>query len=241
MKRGYGMLKQARIALAEPSLLASFFLAFFSIFFLIPGAFGQDGRYDASLNGAAVFTTTATGNSVVQGATVGANIFGTFRYKFRPKHSLVFNFGRTRDSQTYQAIGNNFHVLNSISEVTGAYVFSPFPEAKFKPFVLAGGGALVFSPSSTWVFFPNLPNNVPNRVETSLGATSQTEVAFLYGLGVDYKLPWFTKVSLRLQYRGFLYKAPDFHIDQNGGSQVNFFTGGKQHMAEPTVGFVYTF
>jgi hypothetical protein len=229
------MLKRSRVALAT-FCWTSFFLTS-----LISAAFGQDGHYDASINGAAVFTTTASGNSVLQGATVGMNIFGTIRYKFRPKHSLLFNYGRTRDSQTYQTIGNNFHILNSISEVTGAYMFSPFPRAKFHPFVLAGGGALIFSPSSTWVFFPNLPDNVPNRVQTNLGATSQTQLTFLYGLGMDYKLPWYPKVSLRMQYRGFLYKAPDFHIDQNAGSLVNFFTGGKQHMAEPTVGFAYTF
>jgi hypothetical protein len=45
----------------------------------------------------------------------------------------------------------------------------------------------------------------------------------------------------RFQYRGFLYKAPDFKVDQNAGSQVNFFTGGKEHMAEPSIGFVYRF
>ena len=101
----------------------------------------------------------------------------------------MFNFGRSRNSQTYQS-GDNFHVLNSISEVSGAYLFSPFPNGKFEPFFLAGGGALIFSPSSTWVVFPDLPNNVPDRVQVNLGASRQTELAFLYGLGVDYKLPW---------------------------------------------------
>ncbi len=120
-------------------------------------------------------------------------------------------------------------------------MFSPFPKAKFEPFVLAGGGALIFSPSSTWVFFPDLPDNVPDRVQVNLGASSQTQLAFLYGLGVDYRLPWFPKVSLRLQYRGFLYKAPDFNVNANSGSLVNFFTGGKEHMAQPSVGFVYRF
>jgi hypothetical protein len=84
-ERGYGMLKRSRVALAT-FCWTSFFLTS-----LISAAFGQDGHYDASINGAAVFTTTASGNSVVQGATVGMNIFGTIRYKFRPKHSLLFN------------------------------------------------------------------------------------------------------------------------------------------------------
>ncbi len=227
------MLKRVRVALAVTIFLISAFLT--SI------ALGQDGRFDASINGAEVFTNTASGNAVVQSATAGFNAFGTFRYKLRPKHSLIFNYGRTRNSQTYQTIGNDFHVLNSISEVSGAYVFSPFTKGKFAPFVLAGGGALIFNPSSTWVFFPDLPFNMLDRVQVNLGAAKQTELAFLYGLGVDYKLPRLSKLSLRMQYRGFLYKAPDFKVDANAGSQVNFFTGGKEHMAEPSIGFVYRF
>jgi hypothetical protein len=120
-------------------------------------------------------------------------------------------------------------------------MFSPFPTSKFQPFVLAGGGALIFSPSSTWVFFPNLPDNMPDRVEVNLGASKQTQLAFLYGVGVDYKLPRFSRLSLRMQYRGFLYKAPDFNVNQNSGSQVNFFTGARGHMAEPSIGFVFRF
>ena len=221
------MLKRAGTALAV-------------LFFLTSIAFGQDGRFDASINGGAAFTTTTTGNAITQGSTVGPIIFGTFRYKVRPKHSLVFNFGRARDSQTYLA-GDNFHVVNSIYEFSGGYVFSPYPKAKFSPFFQVGGGALVFSPSSTWVFFPNLPNNVLDRVQVNLGASTQTELAFMYGLGVDYQLPRYSKFALRMQYHGFLYKAPDFKVDANSGSMVNFFTGGKEHMAVPSIGIVFKF
>jgi hypothetical protein len=210
------------------------------IVFLTSMALGQDGRFDASINGGEAFTNTVTGNSVKQSATAGATIFGTFRYKLRAKHSLLFNYGRTKNSQTYLA-GDNFHVQGTISEVSGAYLFSPFPKAKFEPFFLAGGGALIFSPGTTWVFFPNLPNNMTNHVQVNLGASRQTELAFLYGLGVDYRVPWFPKLSLRLQYRGFLYKAPDFNVNANSGSAVNFFTGDKGHMAEPSAGLVFRF
>jgi len=220
------MLKRAGIALAV-------------MFFLASVAFGQDGRFDASINGGATFTNTPSGNSVVQSATSGLNIFGTFRYKLKAKHSLVFNYGRARNSQTYLSIAN-FHVVNSISEVSGGYVFSPMPNRKWEPFFLVGGGLLIFSPGSTWTVFPDLPGNIPNRVQVNLGASTQTELAFLYGLGVDYKVPMVANLSLRLQYRGFLYKAPDFNVG-NSGSSVSFYTGSKEHMAEPSIGFVYRF
>ncbi len=222
------MLKWAGIALA-------------AILLWTPIAFCQDGHFDASINGGAGFTNTASGNLVVQSATIGLNVFGTLRFKFNPKHSVVVNYGRSKNSQTYQS-GDNFHVLNTISEITGAYVFSPFRKGgKFEPFFLAGGGALTFDPSSTWDFFPDLPNNVPNRVQVNFGAVKQTELAFLYGLGVDYRLPVFSRLALRLQYRGLLYKAPDFKVDQNSGSAVSFFTGARGHMAEPSIGLVFRF
>jgi len=218
------MLKQAGAVLAAVLFFASISLS-------------QDNHLDASANGAGVFTKQSEGNGVTQSATVGMNIFGTFRVRFRPKHSFVFNYGRAKNSQTYQA-GDNFHVLTTISEYSGAYVYSPARKGRFEPFVLAGVAALRFSPRSTWVFFPPLPNNIPNNVQVNLGAVKQTEAAFLYGVGVDYQLPVFRRFALRLQYRGFLYREPDFKVNS---STLNFFTGAYGHMAEPSLGLVFKF
>jgi hypothetical protein len=204
-------------------------------------SFAQGGRFDVSINGAGVFTSESSGNGVTQSATNGANFFGTFRFRFKPKHSFIFNYGHARNSQIFDAAANNFHVQNSIAEYGGAYVFSPLRKGSFEPFFLAGAAALRFSPDSTWVFFPDLPDGTHNRVQVNVNATTQTQVAFLYGLGLDYRLPHFSRFALRLQYRGFLYKAPDFHVDASSGNLLSFFTGGKAHMAEPSVGLVFRF
>ena len=150
----------------------------------------------------------------------------------------MFNYGRAKNSQIYQSI-DNFHVLTNISEYTGAYVFSPFRKSKFEPFVFAGGGWLTFSPRTTWVFFPPLANNVPNNIQVELGAVKQSELAVLYGVGTDYKLPW--RFAVRLQYRGLFYREPDFKVDSGSGSSVSFFTGARGHMAEPSIGIVFRF
>jgi len=210
------------------------------LLFLTPFSFAQDGRFDASINGAGVFTSQSSGNGITQSATTGLNVFGTFRVRFAPKHSFVFNYGHAKDSQTY-LIPENIHVLTTISEYSGAYVFSPFREGRFEPFFLAGVGGLRFSPRSTWVFFPDLADGTHNRVQTNLGASTQTEVAFLYGLGLDYRLPFISRLALRLQYRGFLYKAPDFGVSTASGNPLSLFTGAKGHMAEPSVGLVFRF
>ena len=204
----------------------------------------KDDRFDVSFNGAGVFTTTTTGNGVTHSATDGANFFGTFRWRFikkNPHHSLIFNYGRAKDSQIYEST-EDFHVLSSISEYTGAYVYSFHETHGFEPFVFAGAGALRFSPRSTWVFFPDLPDGTHNRVQVNVGTSTQTEVAYLYGVGVDHRLPHFKRFSVRLQYRGLFYRAPDFNVTPaRTGSGLNFFTGGHAHMAEPSIGLVFRF
>jgi Outer membrane protein beta-barrel domain len=211
-----------------------------SLLFLTPSGLAQDNRFDFSLNGAGVFTKQSSGNGITQTATDGGGGFATIRVRFNPKHSFVFNYGRYKNSQIYQSI-DNFHVLASISEYSFAYMFTPFTKGRWEPFLLAGVGAIRFSPNSTWVFFPPLPGNIPNNIQVNLNASKQTELGVLYGLGVDYRIPTFTRFAIRLQYRGILYKEPDFNIDASHGSDLNFFTGAKGHMAEPSVGIVYRF
>ena len=220
------MIKQAVIALA-------------ALFFLTANSLAQEANhYDVAVSGGSVFTKQSQGNGITQGATIGADFIVTGRIRFNPKHSLAFNYGHTRNSQTYQE-SVDFHVLETINEISGAYVFNPFQKGRWQPFALAGVGALVFSPSSTWVFLPEV-NNEPNNVQTNVGAKRQTEVGFLYGFGVDYAIPHVSHLALRLQYRGFLYRNPDFNVNP-GTSTVTFYTDTRGHMAEPSIGLVFRF
>ena len=203
-------------------------------------SFAQNYRFDASVNGAAVFTKQSEANGITQSGTVGTNFFGTFTYHLKPRHAFLFNYGRTKDSQVFQT-GDNFHVLTTITEYSGAYRYAAIRKSNFEVFGLAGGAALRFYPRSTWVFFPPLPNNIPNNVMADVGATTQTRVAFLYGLGVDYNIPTFPRLAVRLQYRGFLYKEPDFNVNSSTNGALSFFTGTYGHMAEPSVGLVFRF
>jgi opacity protein-like surface antigen len=225
--KGHWMLKKAG------SLVAVFFVFTLS-------AFSQDkGRFDASFNGAVVLTHPSSGNGIQQSATIGSDYFGTFRFKFKPKHSLLFNYGRATNSQIYQT---NFdvHVLSKTTEYSGAYMYTLLEKGKFQPFVLIGAGALSFNPQSTWLFLPDFVVGVPNRVPADLGASKQTQLVYLFGAGVDYRLPW--KLALRLQYRGLYYNVPSFNVNAaiSDGS-VNLSTGSKGYMSEPSIGLVFRF
>jgi hypothetical protein len=219
--------------LKKAGLIAAALFLFTSL-----GVSQDKGHFDASINGAAVFTHATSGNGVRQSATIGSDYFGTFRFRFKPKHSIIFNYGRTKNSQVYQT-NFDYHVLTRTTEYSGAYVYNLFEKGRFEPFVLVGVGALGFYPSSTWLVLPDFIAGVPNRVQINLNAAKQTNLAYLYGGGVDYRLPW--RFALRLQYRGLLYNAPDFKVNPTTGSAVNFSTGSKGHMAEPSIGLVFRF
>jgi hypothetical protein len=207
-------------------------------------AFAQDdeGHFDASVNGAGVFTKEADGNGIKQTATNTVNYFGTFRLKFNAMNSLAITYGRAKDSQIYSS-AFDFRVPATMIEYSVAYVFSPFQRPKWEPFALLGGAELAFRPHRTLALAGTaIVNGVaqPNWVPVSIGAAGQTQTALLYGGGVDYRLPWLdSKFAIRLQYRGFFYSAPDFKI--TGTEQVNFLTGAKTHTAEPSIGVVYRF
>jgi hypothetical protein len=202
--------------------------------------FAQDHRFDFSMNYAAIFTKQSSGYGITQSATIGSGGFGTIRVRFSPKHAFIFDYGRFKNSQIYRTF-DNFHNVDLITEYTAGYMYSPFKRGRWEPFVLAGVGPLRFGPRGTWVIFPPLTGNIPNNVQVNLHATKQTEFGFMYGFGVDYRLPRFRRFALRFQYRGFVYKDPDFRIDATGGSDVSLFTGAISHMAEPSGGLVFKF
>ena len=188
-------------------------------------ALAQDARFDVGISGSAVFSkqTSSSNGTLTDTPTKSAAFTGTARYHLSPKHAVDVNLGHTRNSQIFFLAPNTYRVLTSITEFTANYVFSPVTVGKAHPFVLAGGGALHFSPGSTFI-----DNN-----QTSLPVASRTALAFLYGAGLDY--PAWRMISVRLQYRGLFFREPDFNVP------AIFFTGSRGHLAEPSAGIVFRF
>lgn len=181
-------------------------------------------RFDVSLGLAGVFSKTshATQSGDVDKPTTSAEVLASFRYHFTHTHGVEVNFGHTNNSQVFTVPPDIFRVGNGITEFSAAYVFSPFHAGRIDPFLLAGGGTLKFNPGSQFIDGNSSP----------FGAKSQRDLAVLYGAGVDYRFwKWF---AVRLQYRGLIYKTPDFAVP-------NLRTGVYGHMAEPSVGLVVKF
>jgi opacity protein-like surface antigen len=181
-------------------------------------------RSDVSINAFGSFVTQSSGQQVTLAPTTSAGFLATYRHALKQRHALELNYAFTRNSQNYTVTdlsGNQSlnSIRSSVHEATADYVFTPRKSARLSPFLLAGGGALIFSP-------------VSNSNSTASGATTEAKGVFLYGGGVDYKL--LHNIALRLQYRGLLYQAPDFNI-------FGYSTSSWQHTAEPSAGVVYRF
>jgi len=112
-----------------------------------------------------------------------------------------------------------------VHQATGGLVvnlpaFRKLRELKASPYVLAGGGALVFDPTNNGGSLP--------------GVQRQTVGVFVYGGGADFPVPNIRRVALRLEYRGLVYNAPNFGLS-------SLDTGKVTHTAEPSAGLVFRF
>jgi opacity protein-like surface antigen len=207
------MLKKALSAVAVACVCASFAAAQEDV-----------GHFDVSFSWGAVLnkTSTTANSGVAISPTNSGLVLGTFRFRFNRMNGIEVNGARSDNSQIFILGTNDYRAQTSVTEFTGAYVLSPFHFEKIEPFLLAGGGALRFSPGNQYI----------NGNASLFSAAQQTSMAFLYGGGVDYRV-W-KRLGLRLQYQGLIYKEPTFHVTQ-------FFSGVKGHMAEPSIGIVFNF
>lgn len=188
---------------------------------LVAGAAAQESRSEVSLQGTGFFTKDTTGQGTSQRATDTGGFLVGYRYHFNRWLAAEGVYGYGRNSQEYFSSGELSRIQANVHQATGGFVFSLPAPARFRihPYVLAEGGALVFDPTG------NAFGNVP-------GAQKQTVGVFAYGGGADF--PLVKHVSLRAEYRGLVYSAPDF-----GLSELN--TNATTHTAQPSAGVVFRF
>src|SRR5439155_22426780 len=108
---------------------------------------------------------------------------------------------------------------SNILQITGSAVVKLPSFARLQPYALAGRRRSGVRSDG-------------NAEGNFAGATTETRGAFVYGAGADYA---FTRhISLRAEYRGYVYKAPDFNL---AGLNTDSWT----HMAQPSAGIVFRF
>ena len=185
------------------------------------GAVAQEAHNEISLQGTGFFTKDSNGQGTTQrGTDTGGFLIG-YRYHFNRWLAAEAVYGYDRNTQQYLSSPGLSRVEANVHQATGGFVISlpASPKFRLSPYLLAEGGALVFDPTGN--SFGALP-----------GAGRQAVGAFVYGGGVDY--PVVKHLSLRAEYRGLVYNAPDF-----GLARLN--TNSITHTAQPSAGIVFRF
>jgi opacity protein-like surface antigen len=195
-------------------MLASF------VMLLALGATAQESRSEISVQGTGFFTQDTNGQGTSRTTTNAGGFLVGYRYHINRWLAAEANYGYDRDTQRYFSTGGLSRVQSDVHTATAAAVIGlPFRIARLNPYVLGGGGSLVFHPTGNAGGFLS-------------DADTQARGAFLYGGGVNYALTrhW----SIRAEYRGYVYKDADF-----GVRALN--TDSWTHTAQPSAGIAFRF
>jgi outer membrane immunogenic protein len=183
-------------------------------------AFGQESRQDVSASAFGLVSPDVVGNAVHKSATMTVGFLGSYRYLLTPRSGLELNYGFAQNTNKYITSFANARVHTRQQEITGAYVYN-MTFKKLNPFAEIGVGAMIFSPIKDFA-----SDNLDVKQNTNLGG--------LFGAGIAYELS--PSFDVRLEYRGFLSKTPDF-------SHTNeiFKTNRYEVISTPAVGIAYHF
>ena len=191
------------------------------VLLLSVGSTAQEARSEVSLQGTGLFTKDTTVRDSTQRGTENGGFLVAYRYHFNRWLAAEGVYGYGRNTQQYFAPSGLSRIQADIHQATGGLVVTLPSPARFRisPYVLAEGGALIFNPTG-------------NPFGSVAGAQRQSVGVFVYGGGADF--PVVKHVSLRAEYRGLVYNAPDFGLNDLNANRVT-------HAAQPSAGIVFRF
>jgi len=181
----------------------------------------QENRSEISLQGTGFFTKDGTGNGNLQRGTETGGLLVGYRYHVNRWLAAEAVYGYDHNTQQFFTPAGLSRIEANVHQATGGFVVSlPSPRRwRISPYLLAEGGALVFDPTN-------------NNFGTVARTQRQSAGVFVYGGGADF--PVVRHVSLRAEYRGLVYSAPDFGL-------ANLNTNATTHVAQPSAGVVFRF
>ena len=175
-----------------------------------------------SIQGTALVTkdTNSDSSPLSQRTTKSGGFLVGYSYQFNSWAGAEGNYGYTQNTlNTAGSVGQS-SIRSDFHEITGAFVAHiPVNVSNIRPYALAGAGALVFRPTD-------------DARSMNAGVDQETKAAFVYGGGFEFDVAH--HFGVRAEYRGLVYKAPDFTVNNLNLDKVT-------HLAQPSVGFFYRF
>lgn len=181
-------------------------------------------RSEISLQVTGLFTSNSNGTPTRHLATDSAGLLLGYRLHLTSWEGLEVEYGYSRNGQRYftpstapGTPGVNFAITSNFQELIGnEVVTTPRILGIFQPFILGGGGAVMFTPRSG---------------PSTLLLRRQTRGAFNAGAGVDFHVG---HLGARAEFQMLWFKIPDF---RNPLLTVDKWT----HVSQPSVGLILTF
>jgi len=182
-------------------------------------SWAQEVRNEVTVQGSGFFQKQTTAGGITNEATNSGGVMAGYRFNLKNWFAVEGDYDYFRNHQTFSGSSGTTSIPMNVHAATGVAIVKlpsfKVPAVKIvSPFVLAGGGAMFFDPRGGFV------------------SNEQTRGAFVYGGGFD--VPMSKHFLLRAQYRGFVYKTPDFEMTS---LKVDKYT----HSAVPSAGLVFTF
>ncbi len=155
-------------------------------------------------------------------------VLGSVRQSFRPWLGYSANFGYTRTTEENGSLSyfaSRLAIPSNVYELSLAYMIQKHITPRLTGFADLGAGVLTFLPvhrgSTASASLPTSTSTVPSVLFRQLGVA---------GVGVDYYFN--SHLALRAEYRGLLYKYPNY-----SGLAGRLVTVSSQ----PTLSVTYTF
>ena len=171
------------------------------------------------------------------GLSPTAGVLATFRQQFRPWLGYSVNMGYTRVTERYTAnapgsgnlnAGSNETTVHSnMYELSLSYVARKQLTPRLSGFAELGAGAVTFlpiSPASTAYYNP-----YAGFIKQTYGPPVNFRPEGVGGVGIHLHLA--NSFGLNVEYRGLIYKDPDFGVFQKSTTITS----------EPTVSLTYSF
>jgi hypothetical protein len=124
-------------------------LSLVTIAILAAAAVAQESRSEVSVQGTGFYTKDSNGQGIRQHGTDTGGFLVGYRYNLNRWFAAEANYGFVRNTQQYSVPLGFAGIQTNINQYTGGIVFKVPSPVRFKinPYLLAGGGALVFSPT----------------------------------------------------------------------------------------------
>jgi outer membrane immunogenic protein len=182
--------------------------------------YAQESRQDASVSFIGVYAPNVNGLSVEPMHTTSTGgVLVSYRYDLTPRSQLEINYNWAQNSIRYNSASfPNGEVHARQQEISGAYVYTRSYH-NYNPFAEIGVGGYIFTP-------------ILDNGTHQLSAKQNTNIGGLFGAGMAYEIS--PSFDVRVGYRGFLMKTPDFGND-------GFKTNRYYVLMTPSLGVAYHF